>query len=1086
MFTLRFGPLFIMALFLGMSSSAQVLIGEVSAFGAFPDALGEEEDWIELWNVGSEPASLSGLRLSDDPDDWSKWPLPDQVMLPNERIVVYASGRDVRPLDHWECPVRDIDLWRFHVPLGPLASDWRRVEYDDAAWSTAPGGFGYSDGDDVTDVNGADVVYLRRTFSLPDLPTLMHGMLALDYDDGCVAFVNGREIFRSTTMEGQSVAHDAFAADQNEAVLYQGGVPEHVSFDPRAWLVEGENVLAIQVHNVSATSSDLSIRPFLAVGRSAAAGEAFNALPIWLSAEAPGLHANFKLKPGEPIILSDAEGNLLDLASLPNALRDGLTMGRSGSGPSDWCMYLTPTPGEANGEDCLSGILPAPEVLPTSGHYSGPPGVIANFGTPTGPPGQTIPPMTLRYTTDGSDPDEDSPVFTGMWYPGETLILSVRAFADGWVPSATVDRTYFIAEPSADLERVSIITDPDHLWDWETGIYVMGPNAAEDYPHFGANFWQPWSKESRLEWFDEAGDPVAYSRFDLEIHGGWSRAEPQRSFRCDFKPKWTGALDHAVFPSKPDITSFGNINLRNGGQASWENKIQDAFYGELALETNCVASGWRPVEVFLNGEYWGLYGAREKADENFVEDNFGWDDSSVDLLNPFNPLNGSPAAWEATVNPLLGLTSGSTAFREAFESNFDVPAYIDYHIFEIHGQNVDWMAAPWGTNNFKYFRSSEGDGKWRPMLYDTDACFGAWGTSVWENYLQLSINPPVLTTFSALFGKVLEDGELGCRFATRYCDLLATSFEPNRFNAKLEQAAAWIAPAMERHINMWDSPQSLDYWQYRIEYLQNHNADRIYPSREQLRNTFGFNATKTMTVEWANPIGGEVQVNGMSSLGQGWQGAYFGECPVRLAAIPAEGYSFLGWEENGHTLLGLLDPALPFAEVALYGDDTFKALFGPCLSGVTVSIVEGDGMLEAIVSGSAQPLTVQWWLDGQPIGWGFTFSGVPVEGMIATASNGECTVFSEPYGEGQATGVIAYGKPATFALSLMPNPARGMLQVQGQGDRLEVFSAQGKVQYAEQVQDWPVQLDVSAWPAGVFVVRVSGANGSSTERLIVK
>ena len=170
---------------------------------------------------------------------------------------------------------------------------------------------------------------------------------------------------------------------------------------------------------------------------------------------------------------------------------------------------------------------------------------------------------------------------------------------------------------------------------------------------------------------------------------------------------------------------------------------------------------------------------------------------------------------------------------------------------------------------------------------------------------------------------------------------------------------------MERHINMWDSPQSLDYWQYRIEYLQNHNADRVYPSREQLRNTFGFNATKTMTVEWTNPIGGEVLVNGMSGLGQGWQGTYFGECPVQLAAIPAEGYSFLGWEENGHTLLGLLDPALPFAEVALYGDDTFKALFGPCLSGVTVSIVEGDGMLEAIVSGSAQPLTVQWWLDGQ-------------------------------------------------------------------------------------------------------------------------
>ena len=88
------------------------------------------------------------------------------------------------------------------------------------------------------------------------------------------------------------------------------------------------------------------------------------------------------------------------------------------------------------------------------------------------------------------------------------------------------------------------------------------------------------------------------------------------------------------------------------------------------------------------------------------------------------------------------MPSGSEAFKQGFEDNFDVLSYFDYHIFEIHGQNVDWMTAPWGPKNFKYFRSLEGDGKWRAILYDTDACFGAWGTSVWENFLQLSVTPP--------------------------------------------------------------------------------------------------------------------------------------------------------------------------------------------------------------------------------------------------------------------------------------------------------------------------------------------------------
>ena len=1069
----------------------QILIGEVDPFGQVEDLLGEEEDWIEVWNAGSEPASLSGLWLSDDPDEWDKWPLPAVTLGPEERLIVFASGRDVRTIDHWECPVRDIDLWRYHIPQGSLPSDWRRPEYDDSAWNTAPGGFGYGDGDDATDVAGANVVYLRRTFSLPDLPSLMHGFLALDYDDGCVAFINGHEVFRSGTMQDQSVAFDTWTNGLHEAELYQGGVPEHVSFDPREWLVEGDNVLAVQVHNESATSSDLTIRPFLAVGRGEAAVAPFNALPDWMEEEDPGFHTNFKLKPGEPLILSTASGALLDLATLPMEFRSGLTLGRQGSGPDDWCWFTTPTPGQPNDGDCLAGILPTPDVVPSSGHFPGPPAVTATPGAPSGPPGQSLPTVTLRYTTDGSEPTPNSPAFTGTWNPGETIALSVRAFAEGWVPSATVDRTFFIAEPPSPLERISILTHPDHLWDWETGIYVMGPNAGQDYPFMGANFWQPWSKESRLEWFqkvNEGGASITSARFDLEIHGGWSRAEPQRSFRLDFKPKWTGKLDHAVFPSKPGITAFGNLNLRNGGQASWENKIQDAFLSQLAIETHAVAGAWRPVEVYLNGEYWGLYGAREKTDEQFVEDNFGWKDHTVDLFNQWVTQNGSPAAWEATVNPLLGLPSGSDAFRDGFEANFDVLSYFDYHIFEIHGQNVDWMTAPWGLKNFKYFRSLAGDGKWRAILYDLDACFGAWGTGAWEDYLQLTINPPYPSSFSALFGKVLDHPELGCRFATRYCDLLATTFEPNQFNARFDEAAAWIGPAMERHIEMWNSPASVEYWQYRVDLMQENNAERILPSREHVRGHFGFAAPKTMTVEWASPIGGEVLVNDLSGLDNGWQGAYFGECPVRLAAVPAEGYGFLGWEENGHTLLGLLDPTVPFAEVELYGDDTFKALFGPCLSGVTVSIAETENGLEAVVEGGAQPLTFEWWLDGQPIGWGPNWTGEPVEGLVVTATNGDCTIFSAPFGSGPVVGVdepVAITE-AQSGLRILPNPARESVLVQGWGDRIEAINAWGALHHTQSVQGWPARLDVSAWPPGVYVIRTMGPQGVRSERLIVQ
>ena len=1089
---MRFGGFLVSCLLLfswSLGFSGQVLIGEVDAFGELPDALGEGEDWIELWNAGPETASLQGMYLSDDADTWEKWALPDINLLPDQRWVVFASGRDVGGVDHWSCPVMDTDPWRFVVPAGALASDWRQPDFDDSGWSLAAGGFGYGDGDDGTVLPDADVIFLRRTWLVSNVEDIVHGMMAVDYDDGCVVYLNGRELFRSATMEGQSIGHDVFANGLQEAQLYQGGVPEQRSFDPREWLVEGDNVLAVQVHNENAGSSDLSARPFLALAHEAPAEVPFTPLPDWWAPDPPGHHANFKLKPGEPVILSDGDAGLLDVISLPQELRLGYTLGRSGTGGEDWCWFEEGTPGAPNDADCLQGILASPEVTPGSGHYPGPPLVQVAPGTLSGPPGQEQPAVVYRYTTNGAEPTVDSPVFTGGWNPGETIILSVKAFAEGWVPSATVDRTYFIAEPGvppgdAPLERVSILTHPDHLWDWETGIYVLGPNAGPDYPFMGANFWQPWSKESRLEWFGEDGAVQATARFDLEIHGGWSRAEPQRSFRLDFKPKWTGPLDHAVFPSKPDIHQFGNLNLRNGGQASWENKIQDAFLGELALRTHAVASAWRPVEVYLNGDYWGVYGAREKSDENFVEDNFGWEADGVDLFNQWESQNGSPSAWEASVAPILGLPSASVQFEQEFASNFDVQSYFDYHIIEIHGQNVDWMTAPWGLKNFKYFRSLEGDRKWRPILYDTDACFGAWGTSEWEDYLQLTINPPFPSSFSDLFGKVLDNEVLGCGFATRYCDLLSTVFAPDDFNAALEEAAAWVGPFMERHIEMWNSPASLDYWQMRIELLQERNALRIDPSREHLRSHFGFNDAKALTIDWDSPIAGEVQVNGMSGLDLGWQGHYFGECPITLAAIPVEGYGFMGWEDNVHTQIGALDPTLPFAQLSLIGDDTFHAQFGPCLTGVDLSVFETADGLEAVVTGSAQPLTLQWWLDGLLVGSGSTWQGAGQEEVLVTASNGSCTLFSSAI-EGQVMGVHAASSEVPV-LRAVPNSARGVVRIEGRGRQLRVVNATGQVQHEQAVASWPVRLDLTGWPVGVYVLLAEGAEGVLTSRLVVE
>jgi len=81
------------------------------------------------------------------------------------------------------------------------ALDWTRVGFNDGAWETGRAGFGYDDGDDATllsDMQGSySTVYLRKRFEVADPSAVDDLSLVIDYDDGFIAFLNGREIARS-------------------------------------------------------------------------------------------------------------------------------------------------------------------------------------------------------------------------------------------------------------------------------------------------------------------------------------------------------------------------------------------------------------------------------------------------------------------------------------------------------------------------------------------------------------------------------------------------------------------------------------------------------------------------------------------------------------------------------------------------------------------------------------------------------------------------------------------------------------------------------------------------------------------------
>ncbi len=153
--------------------------------------------------------------------------------------------------------------WHYFEGKTFPGGDWHQPGFDHASWPHGPTGIGFGDDDDATVLKSMrksyTTVYMRRAFELDDPGAVQKFEFDVDYDDGFVAFLNGAEIVRRNVAADQT--HETSAAKSREA-----GKPETIDlFAQTSALRAGRNVLAIEVHNKGAASSDLSMIPVLRV-----------------------------------------------------------------------------------------------------------------------------------------------------------------------------------------------------------------------------------------------------------------------------------------------------------------------------------------------------------------------------------------------------------------------------------------------------------------------------------------------------------------------------------------------------------------------------------------------------------------------------------------------------------------------------------------------------------------------------------------------------------------------------------------------------------------------------------------------------
>ena len=182
-------------------------------------------------------------------------------------LAIASNFAKAQSIDHWESAIYNTDTWSYYIGDDQVPNSWNAQTFDATSWATGSGGFGYGDNDDNTTIAQTTSIFIRKEFNISSISSITSAILHADYDDGFVAYLNGTEIARGN-MAGNPPAYDALATDIREAELYQGGLPQEYMMEPALWnslITNGANTLAIQIHNRSATSSDMSSNFFLSL-----------------------------------------------------------------------------------------------------------------------------------------------------------------------------------------------------------------------------------------------------------------------------------------------------------------------------------------------------------------------------------------------------------------------------------------------------------------------------------------------------------------------------------------------------------------------------------------------------------------------------------------------------------------------------------------------------------------------------------------------------------------------------------------------------------------------------------------------------
>ena len=550
---------------------------------------------------------------------------------------------------------------------------------------------------------------------------------------------------------------------------------------------------------------------------------------------------------------------------------------------------------------------------------------------------------TIRYTIDGSEPDENSTKYSSNGIAvsdiignstEKSVVIRARAYRNGMLSSAILTGTFISASASRNgcgkstLPIVSIVTDSKNLYDENTGIYTEGAedNPYSTYPETSClpdrklNYVMDWARPANFEYFVDEKQVLSHE-VDIAVMGGCSRMYGTKSLKIkagDRMGAGNSKLKYDFFEDKMG-NEYKSLQLRNGGNGHNREYIRcrDGFMQSIAKNMGIDYQAYQPVAFYLNGKYKGLMGLRERTNKAFIQSNFGLEGKDIDVIEITNKHGivatcGDLEAYNNLVDFLSNSDPKASDYYEKASKMMDMDEYMNYQIFEQFIVNTDWPA-----NNCKIWRERN-NGRFRWISFDADFGLGLYGESGDNHCI------PELDMFkwckgegprynwanakngvgftedtkwkTIIFSSLMKNSTFREKFLTKYLIHLGTALKYENISATWDSISRLVSTefcATFEGAGLGDGGM-LSFAKKRPE--------NIYSQMLEKDNFPELDGSSLVKMKLSSNLpAGRILVNGELLPTSSFSGKYFSGKELKLEAVAPVGYRFLGWKSDGES-----------------------------------------------------------------------------------------------------------------------------------------------------------------------------------------